>query len=139
MNLLAVLRDLPRRRGASTFVRRLVAALALVALCGADAEAVEGMLRDGAVHHEPSAVAAEHAVSGGHHGHEDGPLSDHSSHGAGHEHGTSADHCTHQHGTAALPPSHRPADRLGTDGSILPDVTGRPARVSATLFHPPRA
>lgn len=127
-----------RVRGLGVLLRRTVAALALLTFFGSSAEAVEGMLRDGEVHHESGAQAAAHAGSGGEHGHEDGPLSDHSEHGSGHEHGTSSDHCTHQHGTA-LPAGQNPAPRMSAEVTLVPDAPGHPARISTTLFHPPRA
>lgn len=125
-------------RGAGALLRRIVAALALLTFFGSGAEAVEGMLRDGEVHHESGALAAAHAGLGGEHGHEDGPLSDHSEHGTGHQHGTNTDHCTHQHGTA-LPAGQNPAPRLCAEVLLVPDAPGRLVRISTTLFHPPRA
>lgn len=127
-----------RVRSTGAILRRIVAALALLTFFGSNAEAVEGMLRDGEVHHESGALAAAHAGSGGEHGHEDGPLSDHSEHGSGHQHGTNTDHCTHQHGTA-LPAGQNPDPRICAEVVLLPDATGCPAWISTTLFHPPRA
>ncbi|HEX8431563.1 MAG TPA: hypothetical protein VF625_09755 [Longimicrobium sp.] len=124
--------------GAGALLRPLVAMFVLLSILGSNVEAVEGMLRDGEVHHEPGALAAAHSGAGGEHGHEDGPLSDHSKHGGGHQHGTGADHCTHQHGTA-LPLSQTPAPQVPAEIAPLPDATGRPAWISTTLFHPPRA
>lgn len=75
--------------------RRLIALFMLLSITFSSAETVIGVLRDGAIHHESSAEAGNHALrSLGEHGHEDS-----SSHGPDHKHGTPADHCTHQHGT----------------------------------------
>ncbi len=131
-------RRAPRVRDLCVLLRRIIAALALLTFFGSGAEAVEGMLRDGEVHHGSGAQAAAHAGAGGEHGHEDGPLSSHSEHDDGHQHGTSTDHCTHQHGTA-LPPGEDPAPRISPAVALVPDAPGRPARISTTLFHPPRA
>jgi hypothetical protein len=75
-------------------LHRVAAVLMLLTIVFSHAETAMGLLRDGTVHHETAAAAAQHALNGqGEHGHEDG-----APHGPNHEHGTSADHCTHQHG-----------------------------------------
>ena len=66
----------------------------LVATPISAAESVVGLLRDGAVHHESPAAAAEHAALGTGEGHR------HDDRVPTHQHGSPADHCTHVHGVA---------------------------------------
>ena len=68
----------------------------LVATPISAAESVTGLLRDGAVHHESPAAAAEHAALGigEGHGHDDRVPT--------HQHGSPADHCTHVHGVPMI-------------------------------------
>jgi hypothetical protein len=125
-------------------LRRLLAFVMLLALAVSASESVLGELRDGEVHHESSAAAAAHGLhASGEHGHEDGSPPGHPAdsghrHGPGHHHGTGADHCTHQHGIP-LPASFAFDLPLRT----LPQPSFEPqvhtARVSTTLFRPPRA
>lgn len=131
-------RHFPRVRGTHALLRRVLAVWTLFLLLGYSGEATTGVFRDGDVHHESAALASAHEGYRGEHGHEDGPASDHSKHGAGHEHGTAADHCTHHHSTA-LPASSAPVPRVQGEVALLSDPPGRPARISTTLFHPPRA
>ena len=75
-------------------LRRAIGIMLLVAIPISAAESVVGLLRDGAVHHESPAAAAEHAALGigQGHGHDDRVPT--------HQHGSPADHCTHVHGVA---------------------------------------
>lgn len=79
-------------------IRRLTALFMLFSVTYSSAESVIGVLRDGEVHHESMAAAAQHAshdhVS---HGHENGSSPD-----SEHQHGTQADHCAHHHGTMVV-------------------------------------
>ena len=116
-------------------LRNLAALLMLLTTTFSQAEAVVGVLRDGAVHHESAGAAALHAVAGqGEHGHEDGVP-----HGPNHEHGTSADHCTHQHGNLFTPGS----PDLAIRGYTIPQVFVEPPlwfdHFSEPAFHPPQA
>lgn len=78
---------------------RRILALFLILVFGLSSfEAVWGEVRDGDVHHENVATAADHSMlSQGDHGHEDVGAPEHH-HDEQHQHGTGADHCTHQHG-----------------------------------------
>lgn len=106
---------------------------------GSSAESVVGMLRDGEVHHETSAVALQHAAgSAGEHGHEDVAPSDDEHQNGRHAHGTAGDHCTHTHSEALFPASALalPAQESTVD-FIEPSV--RLARTFSSPFHPPKA
>lgn len=119
-------------------MRRLLALTLLTLISASSTEAVVGVIRDGAVHHENAAVAAVHAQeSGGDHGHEDTASGEHS-HDEGHDHGTASDHCTHTHGAAVLTSSLPPLVFETAEYHFTESV--RPhALVSDGFTHPPRA
>ena len=80
------------------YVRRGLALAILLAYMASAAEAVVGVVRDGAVHHESTLAAAVHRAE--HledHGYQH---VEHEAQGSDHGHGTSADHCTHVHGVS---------------------------------------
>ena len=86
-------------------------AVILVLIAGVQLSALESAIsaaRDGDVHHESSAEAAQHTEYDAL-GHADEALEESSEHehGPEHRHGTSADHCTHVHGVA-LPATLEP-------------------------------
>lgn len=117
--------------------RRLIALFLLIAVTGSAMESVMGVLRDGEIHHETEALAAQHAsASAGEHGHEDVSAPSHQ-HGGEHQHGTATDHCTHQHGTAA---ATSVAFALAADVSVRlsTEPSGHTDSSPTTLFHPPR-
>lgn len=118
-------------------MRRLIALLLLIVGTAFNMEAVTGLLRDGAVHHEDPAAAAVHAdAAAGEHGHEDasGPSGNQSE---DHEHGTSSDHCTHQHGIALVPTIAFTI--VSTEGLIEHSERLLPHPIiSESPVHPPR-
>jgi hypothetical protein len=123
-------------------VRKLVSVLLLVLFQASSLEAVVGLARDGAVHHETVAQAAAHAElaepGDAEHGHEAASEAPDAEHGPDHQHGTGADHCTHAHGTALF----GPLSPLGFDAVLTPPaptVMRTPSHCSAArFFHPPR-
>lgn len=117
--------------------RRLTALLVLLTVTYSSAEAVVGVLRDGAVHHESMAEAASHApLAGAEHSH-DGV--DGSSQHTDHEHGNSSDHCTHQHGTPLTAPPIVFAAAVGSRFVSVPDSLPWPDRFAEPSHQPPRA
>lgn len=121
-------------------MRRLIALALLLFTTASSLEAVVGVVRDGAVHHEDAATAAAHAeMSAGEHGHEDASsASDDHEHGERHQHGTSGDHCTHMHGVALIPVfAFALFGSLSTASTV--DAEFHNQRVAPTLTHPPRA
>lgn len=120
-------------------VRASVAALLLMSFLASSFEAVAGLVRDGAVHHETVAEALSHSSDGtGEHGHEAASEAPDEEHGPDHQHGAGADHCTHAHGTALAPAAvaalYAEVDvRATTPASAPSDYRAPP------LFHPPRA
>lgn len=130
-----------RPSDAEIVLHRLTALLMLLTLAFSNVETVLGVLRDGEVHHESSAVAAGHAMQAqGEHGHEDGRTQgpEHE-HGPQHEHGTPADHCTHQHGN--LTTSQAPT--LAILAFTIPQVFSESSlwldRLSEPFSPPPQA
>lgn len=120
-------------------MRRLLALTLLILTTASSLEAVVGVMRDGEVHHEDSAVAATHAQAvSGDHGHEDASASTDQRHDGDHEHGTSTDHCTHVHSLALLSSSPLPPPVEVTENSFLESASPRET-VSAGFAHPPRA
>lgn len=121
-------------------LKSLVALVLLTSFAASSLEAVTGLMRDGAVHHETTAAAATHAAGAtGEHGHEsveEGPEQDH---GPDHRHGTGSDHCTHTHGSALT------ASPLQLTWTTFAGPTAQPSLPAPTdhqvrpLLHPPRA
>ncbi|MGH7568889.1 MAG: hypothetical protein ACREMW_09625 [Gemmatimonadales bacterium] len=123
-----------------TALRRLIGIALFILTPASTLEAVVGVVRDGSVHHEGTAVAAEHQVMGtnGDHGHEDGLPPWQHRHTPQHQHGTAADHCTHVHGVALtasydLTLGTPVLDQPQTEPPIHTDWSSRGE------FHPPRA
>lgn len=124
-------------------MRRALSVLILLVFYASLFEVGVGLARDGAVHHESSAVAASHATRGpdrqGEHGHETGDESPDTEHGPNHQHGTSSDHCTHAHGSAltvATASAPTPVELPGFPPATVPTPSDRS---SVPLWHPPRA
>jgi len=119
--------------------RALIASLLLAAYGATAVEAVVGQLRDGEVHHETVAAAAEHQADTGRgeHGHED-PATD-GEHGPEHQHGTSGDHCTHTHSVSL--PAAQVAFSIVTNAEteLAPLPAFRDGAFATPLFHPPKA
>lgn len=114
--------------------RRLIALTLLVASTVATAEAVVGVVRDRAVHHEHAVTAVAHATSG----QADVPPSPDERQEDRHDHDTGSDHCTHVHGVALLPTLTVPIP--GRESTI--DYTEPPSRwavLSEVISEPPRA
>lgn len=77
-------------------MRRLRALIMLLLIANSFLEAVVGVVRDGAVHHESAALAAAHAQHfAGDHSHEDSVPTGERYREGSHEHGTASDYCTH--------------------------------------------
>ena len=113
---------------------RRALAIALLILTPASAtEAVVGVLRDGAVHHESAATAAAHRDAGpqGDHGREDSAPS--------HQHGTPADHCTHAHGTALANRVFSLAFATSITAQRQTNSTTHPSWILLEELDPPRA
>ena len=89
----------PPSSGPKDWFHRATVILLLVGFQASTVEAAIALAGDGAVHHETSVEAAQHAGSSALSHSEDAAdeSSDHD-HGPTHRHGTSADHCTHVHG-----------------------------------------
>lgn len=119
-------------------LRRCVAVALLLGYSASSAEAVVGVVRDGAVHHESAATAAVHnETERGDHGHED-PAAAESEHGRDHQHGTAGDHCTHTHGTS-LPSGYDfevPACAETAVEIVLRSLSGTS---EGSHFRPPKA
>ncbi len=84
--------------------RSATAVLALLAFMITSTEAVLGMVRDGAVHHETVGEAMAHTgpAESGQHGHAECDEPTSGTDDENHEHGTTSDHCTHVHTTGLL-------------------------------------
>ena len=121
-------------------IRRCFAAGALVALVGSAVEPGFGLLRDGAVHHESTTEATQHASLGhGEHGDRRLAAEAPTTPSTEHEHGTSMDHCTHVHGPAlqAVLPTLAMSFRASIADDPLVETHGRSPLEA--LFHPPKA
>jgi hypothetical protein len=117
-------------------LKSLVALVLLVSFAAASLEAVAGVVRDGAVHHESTARAAAHAdLAAGEHGHEDAASPHRPSDSEGHEHGTSSDHCTHTHRVAALASAPRPTATSVLD--VISTEIALPRAFASDAFVPP--
>jgi hypothetical protein len=114
--------------------RRLIALILFVASTAATAEAVVGVVRDRAVHHQHAVTAAAHATSG----QTDVPPSPDERPENRHDHDTGSDHCTHVHGVALIPSPSLPVP--GRESTI--DFADPPSRwtvPSDVISEPPRA
>lgn len=120
--------------------RSTVALLLLMSFTASSLEAVAGVVRDGAVHHETSAAAVSHAVeAAGEHGHESVAEGSDQEHGPDHRHGTGADHCTHTHGSGLTALAVGVAwTAVESPVVALPSATPTD-RTVPPLLHPPRA
>lgn len=113
-------------------IRRLIALVVLLASTAAAAEAVVGVMRDRAVHHEHTTVAQAASSQTAPAPSPDRQREDR------HDHDTGSDHCTHVHGVALIP-----ALKLfmpGLERTI--DFTEPPSRravLSEVIPEPPRA
>jgi hypothetical protein len=124
-------------------VLKLTALAMLLATGFAALEPVVGLLRDGELHHEAVAEAAQHAsrqagVPTGEHGHEPSSDTPDHPHGPGHQHGTSADHCTHVHSVALFAGFALEICAVESTFSFA-EATLRTKAVSADLTRPPKA
>ena len=124
-------------------MRRSLPILILLVFYASLFEVGVGLARDGAVHHESTAVAVSHTTQGpdqqGEHDHESEGDSSDPEHGPDHQHGTSADHCTHAHGsalTAATASAPAPVELPGFTPVVFPTPSDRSP---VPLWHPPRA
>lgn len=113
--------------------RRAIAIALLILTPASAAEAVFGMLRDGAVHHESAVAAAASRDAGPQsgHGREDSAPT--------HQRGTPADHCTHEHGTATVSPVFSFSFSTSVSAHRLTACTIHPSRILLEEFEPPRA
>lgn len=118
--------------------RRLTALLMLVATTTGSVETTMGEVRDGEVHHESVAAAANHAHEArGDHGHEDSNT--HAERGPDHQHGTAADHCTHAHGPALSTPQRFGVTAIVHAVALLDHDPAAPEGSRVLLRRPPRA
>lgn len=121
----------------SRAVGRLVAITLFLAISGSSSEAIAGQVRDGAVHHESAAAAAQHCdgtQAHGNHGHEDTSAPGTQQH----LHGTGADHSTHVHGQW-LVTSFTLAVSVDVQEIGFGDVSFTPCAPTRPIKHPPRA
>lgn len=121
-------------------LRSTVALLLLISFTVSSLEAVAGVVRDGAVHHETNAAALSHAVdAAGEHGHESVEEGSQQEHGPEHRHGTSSDHCTHTH-TSGLTASAIHVAWVVSESPVVALPPATPTdRTVRPLLQPPRA
>ena len=120
-------------------LKRLTAALVIVAWTLMSVESAVGELRDGEVHHESSSVAAQHrAESAGGFGHEHGEESSHSHQDGEHQHNSAVDHCTHVHGVGMISTAALITVSQAEHAWDQPTPCGDRYTPAEVLPHPPR-